>query len=78
VTENRFLQLQQRTADSSMMVFTGNSNRALAKNVAQFLNVPLGKASVEKFSDGEINVEILDNVRGKDVFYRATHLHANQ
>jgi ribose-phosphate pyrophosphokinase len=68
VTENRFLQLQQRTADSSMMVFTGNSNRALAKNVAQFLNVPLGKASVEKFSDGEINVEILDNVRGKDVF----------
>jgi ribose-phosphate pyrophosphokinase len=68
VTENRFLQLQKRTADSNMMVFTGNANKSLAKNVANFLNVPLGKATVEQFSDGEIMVEILDNVRGKDVF----------
>ena len=51
-----------------MMVFTGNANPALAKKVAKFLNVPLGKATVESFSDGEIMVEILDNVRGKDVF----------
>lgn len=50
------------------MVFTGNSNRALAKSVVDVLNIPLGKATVEKFSDGEIMVEILDNVRGKDVF----------
>ncbi len=68
MTDNRFLQLQKRTADSNMMVFTGNANKALAKNVASFLNVPLGKATVEKFSDGEIMVEVLDNVRGKDVF----------
>jgi ribose-phosphate pyrophosphokinase len=68
VTENRFLQLQQRTADSKMMVFSGNANRALAKSVAHFLNVPLGKATVDKFSDDEIMVEILENVRGKDVF----------
>ncbi|MBL4637877.1 MAG: ribose-phosphate diphosphokinase [Proteobacteria bacterium] len=51
-----------------MMVFTGNANQALSKDIVHFLNVPLGKATVEKFSDGEIMVEILDNVRGKDVF----------
>jgi ribose-phosphate pyrophosphokinase len=68
VTENRFFQLQQRTADSSMMVFTGNANRRLAQSITSFLNIPLGKATVDKFSDGEIMVEILDNVRGKDVF----------
>jgi len=68
VKKNRLLQLQDRTADNSMMVFTGNANPALAKKVAKFLNVPLGKATVESFSDGEIMVEILDNVRGKDVF----------
>ena len=66
--KNRLLQLQERTADSSMMVFTGNSNPTLARDIAKFLNVPLGKATVESFSDGEIMVEILDNVRGKDVF----------
>jgi len=49
-------------------VFTGNANPALTKDIAHFLNVPIGKATVEKFSDGEIMVEILDNVRGKDVF----------
>jgi ribose-phosphate pyrophosphokinase len=70
VTKNRFLQLQQRqqASDDNMMVFTGNANQALAKDIAHFLNVPIGKATVEKFSDGEIMVEILDNVRGKDVF----------
>jgi len=69
VTKNRFLQLQQRqTIDDNMMVFTGNANPALTKDIAHFLNVPIGKATVEKFSDGEIMVEILDNVRGKDVF----------
>ena len=68
VKKNRLLQLQERTADSRMMVFSGNSNQPLAKRIANFLSVPLGKATVEKFSDGEIMVEILDNVRGKDVF----------
>jgi ribose-phosphate pyrophosphokinase len=51
-----------------MMVFSGNANRELSQSITKFLNVPLGKATVESFSDGEIMVEILDNVRGKDVF----------
>ncbi|OUR65608.1 ribose-phosphate pyrophosphokinase [Methylophaga sp. 42_25_T18] len=68
MTKNRFLQVQRRTTDNGMMVFTGNANQALSKDIIHFLNVPLGKATVEKFSDGEIMVEILDNVRGKDVF----------
>ena len=51
-----------------MMVFSGNANRRLTQNIANFLNISIGKATVEKFSDGEIMVEILDNVRGKDVF----------
>ena len=51
-----------------MMIFTGNANRALASKVAEHLNMPLGAATVGKFSDGEITVEILENVRGKDVF----------
>lgn len=68
MTQNRILQLQQRTADDNMMVFTGNANRKLAESISNFLNISLGKATVEKFSDGEIMVEILDNVRGKDVF----------
>ncbi len=55
-------------SDARMMVFSGNANPKLAKDIAQYLNIPLGKASVGKFSDGEISVEILENVRGQDVF----------
>jgi ribose-phosphate pyrophosphokinase len=51
-----------------MMVFTGNANPDLARRIVAHLNMPLGKASVNRFSDGEIAVEILENVRGKDVF----------
>ncbi|MDB3855970.1 ribose-phosphate diphosphokinase [Halieaceae bacterium] len=51
-----------------MMVFTGNANRALAEKVAYKLHIPLGAASVDQFSDGEVAVEINENVRGKDVF----------
>jgi ribose-phosphate pyrophosphokinase len=50
------------------MVFTGNANPALAKEVVGHLDIELGKATVGRFSDGEVLVEILDNVRGKDVF----------
>ncbi|WP_438504273.1 ribose-phosphate pyrophosphokinase-like domain-containing protein, partial [Cronobacter muytjensii] len=50
------------------MVFTGNANPALAEGVAKNLGIPLGKAVVSKFSDGEVMVEINENVRGKDVF----------
>ena len=52
----------------NLMVFTGNASPKLAQKVSRHLNVQLGKASVSKFSDGEIMVELLENVRGKDVF----------
>ncbi len=52
----------------SLMVFTGNANPKLAESVARYLKIPLGHANVGRFSDGEIMVEILENVRGKDVF----------
>ena len=55
-------------SDSRMMVFAGNANPQLAQAVARYLNLPLGKAHVDKFSDGEIQVEIMENVRGRDVF----------
>ena len=50
------------------VLFTGNANPALASDVAAHLGIPLGKAIVGRFSDGEVNVEILENVRGKDAF----------
>lgn len=54
--------------NSNMMVFTGNANPALAQEVATNLGIPLGCADVGRFSDGEIMLEILENVRGRDVF----------
>jgi ribose-phosphate pyrophosphokinase len=51
-----------------MMVFSGNANPGLAQKVASRLYLSLGKADVGKFSDGEIAVELNENVRGKDVF----------
>jgi len=62
--------LDNRTevSDSKMMVFTGNANPELANAIVRRLQIPLGRAVVDKFSDGEIAVEILENVRGKDVF----------
>ena len=52
----------------SMMVFTGNANPKLAQAVTKYLNIPLGQATVNRFSDGEVMVQLQDNVRGKDVF----------
>jgi len=51
-----------------LMVFAGNANTRLAQDVAKRLNLSLGRAVVGKFSDGEVMVEIMENVRGKDVF----------
>ncbi|MFC5386081.1 ribose-phosphate pyrophosphokinase [Aquamicrobium segne] len=51
-----------------MKLFAGNSNKVLAEAVARYLNIPLGKASVRRFADQEIFVEIQENVRGEDVF----------
>lgn len=50
------------------ILFTGNSNSQLAVEVCEYLNVPLGKAKVTTFSDGETQIEIQENIRGKDVF----------
>ena len=55
-------------AYDSLMVFTGNANPKLAHDVVRHLNIRLGRATVGRFSDGEVMVEILENVRGKDVF----------
>ncbi|WP_414040125.1 ribose-phosphate pyrophosphokinase [Acidithiobacillus sp. M4-SHS-6] len=55
-------------AHGNLMVFSGNANPVLAAQVARFLQIPLGRAEVSAFSDGEVFVEILENVRGRDVF----------
>ena len=51
-----------------IMIFSGNANQELANRVVEHLNLPLGKALVGRFSDGEIMVEIQENVRGRDIF----------
>ena len=51
-----------------LKIFTGNANPALAEEIAAHLNVPLGQCSVKQFSDGEVYLQILENVRGADVF----------
>lgn len=51
-----------------LMLFTGNANPELAASVAKSLGISLGKANVTRFSDGEVSVEINENVRGKDCF----------
>ena len=53
---------------SSLMVFTGNANPELAQSVAENLGVPMGRANVGQFSDGEVMVEIMENVRGRDIY----------
>ena len=55
-------------SDGRMMVFTGNANPALARDIVNQLHIRLGAANVNSFSDGEVQVEIMENVRGKDVF----------
>jgi len=53
---------------NGMKIFSGNSNRALAEEICRYLKVPLGDAFLGRFSDGEIQFQILENVRGADVF----------
>ena len=55
-------------AKGDMMVFTGTANPQLAEKVVKHLGMKLGRATVDRFSDGEVMVELQDNVRGKDVF----------
>jgi ribose-phosphate pyrophosphokinase len=61
-------QIPASKAYERLMVFTGSANRRLAERVVDYLHIHLGRANVGRFSDGEVMVEILENVRGKDVF----------
>jgi ribose-phosphate pyrophosphokinase len=51
-----------------LLVFSGNANKALARRVADYLNLPLGNCEVSRFPDGEIDVKVLEDVRGADVY----------
>ena len=53
---------------SELKIFSGNSNRPLAEEICSYLQIPLSNVQVKRFSDGEVNVEINENVRGKDVY----------
>jgi len=53
---------------ASVMVFSGSANPALTRSIAECLGVPLGRANVGRFSDGEVAIEIMENVRGRDVY----------
>lgn len=55
-------------ASPSLMVFTGNANKKLANDIARELGLPIGKAVVGRFSDGEVAVEITENIRGSDIY----------
>ena len=54
--------------NGSLAIFSGNSNKALCKNICDFLEVPMTEVLVGRFSEGEIRVQIKENIRGKDVF----------
>jgi len=53
---------------NSLLVFSGNANKALAKKVCDYLSLPLGKIEINRFPDGEIDMKILEDVRGADVY----------
>jgi len=53
---------------TNVMLFTGNANPRLAADIASYLAIPMGKITVDEFSDGEIYVEVEENVRGRDIF----------
>jgi len=59
---------QVEVAKDAIKIFAGNSNRKLAEAICAFVGVPLGRAATRRFSDGETNVDIQENVRGGDVF----------
>ena len=54
--------------EKGIFIFAGNSNPDLADKICDYLDLPLGGATVSTFSDGEIQIEINENVRGRDVF----------
>jgi len=69
---------RRRDSDRFMKILSGNSNRPLAEAISAYLNVPLTQAAIRRFSDLEIFVEVLENVRGEDVFVvQSTNYPAN-
>ena len=56
------------STSDTLALFAGNANPALSQDIARSLQVPLGRAYVGRFSDGEINIELMENVRGRDLF----------
>jgi N-terminal domain of ribose phosphate pyrophosphokinase len=60
--------LQHSESPTGLKVFTGNANKPLAQDIANHLGMNLGKITVARFADGEVNVVINENVRGKDVY----------
>ncbi|WP_293000196.1 ribose-phosphate diphosphokinase [Nevskia sp.] len=66
-------------SSAQLMLFSGSANPALAQDIANYLHLPLGKMALGRFSDGEVQIEILENVRGKDVFViQPTHAPTDQ
>ena len=57
-----------RESDQDLVVFSGNSSKLLVKEICDYLEMPVGRCEVGRFSDGEIQIEIAENVRGRDVF----------
>ena len=57
-----------KSVNGDLRIFTGNANPALARKICEHLNMDLGKLRVEKFADGEIDVQILESVRAHDCF----------
>lgn len=58
----------RKRVDSNLKIFTGNSNRALARQICEYMKIPMGKINLSRFSDGELYCQIMENVRGMDVF----------
>ena len=61
-----------------LKIFSGNSNRPLAQEICAYLGTSLGAADIRTFSDGEIAVEITENVRGRGYLCCPVHLHARK
>src|SRR5438094_9070036 len=55
-------------SESDLVIFSGNSNKPLVKEICEYLEIAVGRCDVGKFSDGAIQIEIAENVRGRDVF----------
>jgi len=74
VVEGRACPRQSRSWSS----FPGIPNKPLVKDICEYLEIPIGSCEVGKFSDGEIQIEIAENVRGRDVFLVPEHLHPGE